>query len=81
MEPHERPTSEWEHSHVLAEGDRVHDTDRGVPGIVDSVRENGSVLIAWEDGAETHTETEVTTALADGLIEREDGLSDELASY
>lgn len=76
-----KPTSEWEHSHALESGDRLHDVENDVNGLVDKVKANGSVLVAWQTGAEVHTEEEIRVALRDGTIERDDGLSSELAAY
>lgn len=89
MTNHEVPTSEWEHSHAIEAGDELTDTNTGAEITVDEVHDDGSVTVrTWRDqrhGQEYHEETfdeeEVRVALADGIFETEDGLSNELASY
>lgn len=86
---HERPTSDWEHSHALEAGDELTDTNTDTPITVDEVRDDGSIKCrVWIDqrhGQEYHTEIwserEANGALADGLFERKDGLSHELATF
>lgn len=69
-----QPTSEWEHSHALESGDVIVD-DFGSHTI--KVHDDGSVTWAGE----TFDEREVTAALRDGIISRNDGKNRELASY
>lgn len=76
MADHTKPESDWKHSHALETGDVLVDVDRGDRDEV-SVHDDGSVTF---DG-ETFSESEVTAALRDGVLERDDGLSHELASY
>lgn len=84
-ETHERPTSDWEHSHAIEGGDVLIDTQYGDgPFEVVEVHDDGSVtLLDREHGdTETFSEEEITGALADGNFERErDGLSHELATF
>ena len=84
-ELHERPASDWEHSHALDEGDKLTDTQYGSgPFVVEAVHEDGSVTLRGtdHDDIETHLENEINGALADGAFERvSDGLSHELATY
>jgi len=68
------PTREWKHSHALKTGDIVVD-DFGSHVI--EVHEDGSVT--WD--GETFEEREVTAALRDGVIARNDGLTHELATF
>lgn len=89
VEPHERPTSDWEHSHVLSAGDELTDTNTGTPITVDEVRDDGSIKCrVWLDErhgqdyeTEVWSEREATGALADGIFKRDDGLSHELATF
>lgn len=84
-----RPTSDWEHSHAVNEGD-VFDVDYfGVAMEVVDVHDDGSVIANLcpddvdGDGKieQEYSEEEITNALADGLWERTDGKSHELATY
>lgn len=80
---HELPTSEWDHSHALSEGDVLHDTqyDDGEFEVV-TVHDDGSVTLREDDGeTETYPEDEITGALAHGNFETDDGLSHELATF
>jgi hypothetical protein len=89
MSDHTRPTSDWEHSHALTAGDEITDTGEDVPITVDEVHDDGSITVrVWIDqrhGQEhykqTWAEEQVRVGLADGILEREDGLSHELASH
>jgi hypothetical protein len=76
MTDHTKPESEWEYSHALETGDVLVDGDRGERATI-TVHDDGAVAF---DG-ETFTEREVTAALRDGTLERDDGLSAELAGY
>ena len=88
-ETHEPPTSEWTHSHAIDAGDELTDTNEDTPITVDGVNDDGSIdATVWIDerhGEESHSESwserEVTGALADGIFERTDGLSHELATF
>jgi uncharacterized protein YodC (DUF2158 family) len=85
----DRPESDWTHSHALAAGDELVDTNEGTPITVDEVREDGSVKcrvwIGERHGQGYHTEIwserEANGALADGIFETLDGKSHELATY
>ena len=89
MTNHELPTSEWEHSHAVNEGDKYHVDYFGVAMVIKTVHDNGDVTADLvPDGEENtkitqeYTESEVTEALSDGLWERKsDGLSHELATF
>lgn len=90
MTNHELPTSEWEHSHAVEEGDVYNVDEFGVDMEVVEVHNDGSVTANLcpegvdedERIEQEYSEEEVTTALADGLWEREsDGLSHELATF
>jgi hypothetical protein len=86
---HERPTSDWEHSHALEAGDELTDTNTNTAITVDEVRDGGSIKCrVWLDerhgqeyDTEVWTEQEANGALADGVFERDDGLSHELATF
>lgn len=86
---YQKPTSEWEHSHALEQGDELVDTNEDTPITVKSVNGDGSVEVRiWIDErhgqeytTETYPEGDVTTALADGIFETVDGLSHELATF
>jgi len=86
---HERPTSDWKHSHALEAGDELVDTGENTPITVDEVRDDGSIECrVWRDERhgqeyirEVWTEEETRGALADGIFERTDGLSHELATF
>ncbi len=84
MTNHELPTSEWEHSHALEEGDELLD-HTGKEWRVTEVTGTGDVEVRRLD--DTHGEVEnwseegTTEALATGSIERKDGLSHELATF
>ena len=86
---HDTPTSEWTHSHALEAGDELTDTNTDTPITVEEVHDDGSISCrVWLDerhGQEYHTETwsedEARGALADGVFERTDGLSHELATF
>lgn len=82
MADYKKPTSEWDHSHALSEGDVLIDTWDDSEGTVEVVAEDGSVLVNW-DGKETerYTENSVRVSLRDGLFKTPDGLSHELATY
>jgi len=75
-----KPTSEWDHSHALQEGDELVDDDGDV-GTVVSVHDDGSVTVAWGGGEMKHGEGSITRSLADGVVKTEDGQSHELATY
>lgn len=85
----DKPTSEWEYSHALKEGDELIDANQGTAITVDEVTNNGSIECrVWIDERhgqeytkETWTEKEATGALADGVFETTSGLSNELATY
>lgn len=90
MENHELPTSEWEHGHAIEAGDELIDTVEEVALTVTEVHDDGSVTWkAWEGDehgvgdyiTRTMDENAVRIALADGILERTDGLSHELSSY
>lgn len=86
---HERPTSDWKHSHALEAGDELIDTGENTAITVNDVREDGSISCrVWLDErhgqdyiCEVWTEEETRRALADGIFERTDGLSHELATF
>ena len=87
---HERPTSDWEHSHQVSEGDNYRVEDFGVTMTVQTVKENGDVVADMvPDGnddnpikGQEYSEEEIRRALADSLWVREsDGLSHELATF
>jgi hypothetical protein len=85
MADHDRPMSDWEHSHALDEGDILLDTqyDDG-PFTVERIDDDGSVTLYdhEHDDTETYPEDEITGALADANLERQrDGLSHELATF
>ena len=83
MADHNQPTSEWEHSHALESGDRIVTND-GERWDITDVRPDGSVwaVCVDYDDAESWTEDEVRTALANDELEREsDNLSHELATF
>jgi len=86
MTNHELPASEWENSHALEVGDELTTND-GETWEVMRVRDDGTVGARRIDQGPIErerkmwTEAEVTTALADGIFEREDGLSHELATF
>ena len=84
----DKPTSNWDHSHALNDGDELTDVENETPITVDEVRDDGSISCrVWMDqrhGQEymrkEWTEEEVRVALRDGLFERDDGKSHELAT-
>jgi hypothetical protein len=84
-----QPTSEWEHSHALSEGDELTDTGEDTPLTVIAVHDDGGVsLRVWRDqrhGQEYYDiredEDSIRTALTDGIFETTDGKSHELASF
>lgn len=84
-----QPTSEWEHSHALNVGDKLTDTNTGTNITVKRVRDDGGVVVKlWYDehGGEDYTTDEWTEeqtriGLRDGLLERDDGKSHELATF
>jgi len=81
--PHMKPTSQWDHSHVLEAGDRV-ETEAGEQWDITDVRLDGSVWAVCVDfdDAESWSEKAVTTSLAHGEMHRvSDGLSHELATF
>jgi hypothetical protein len=69
-------------SHTLAAGDELYDkTDASFT--VTEVHDDGSVTLEIDDGKSIHRtatwdEDEVTTALTEGLLETNDGRSEEL---
>jgi hypothetical protein len=89
---HELPTSEWEHSHAVEEGDVLvldrHDRAE-MKWRVTTVEDNGNVrLRRIDDGRrdaderDTWDESSLANSLAFGDIKRErDGLSHELATF
>jgi hypothetical protein len=95
MKDHTRPTSDWEHSHALETGDILIDTAEDTRLLVEAVGDDGGVTwvavddssgamgerIKFNDTRETFSEEEITTALADGIVESTTGLSHELATY
>ena len=89
METHELPTSEWDHSHALEEGDELIDTTTGAEITVFEIHDNGGITgQVWIDqrGGQEYTKREwsqeaIALALAYGIFERLDGLSHELATF
>ena len=95
MKDHTRPTSDWEYSHALEAGDILIDTNENTRILVEEVHDDGSVTwvavddssgamgerIKFNDTRETFDEAEITTALADEIVETTTGLSHELATY
>lgn len=90
MSKEDQPTSEWEHSHALTEGDKIEDTDENTPITVTEVRDDGSIKVKQWFGSDhgegdyvtaEYTEGQTRVALADGIFERTDGKSHELTSF
>lgn len=89
MTDHNQPTSDWEHSHALAEGGELVDTGEDTPLTVETVHDDGSVTVqVWADErhgedyvTETWDEEQVRVGLRDGIIETTDGQSHELAAF
>lgn len=89
MTDHNKPTSDWEHSHALTEGDELVDTGEDTPLTVEAVHDDGKVTVhVWGDErhggdyvTETWDEEEVRVGLRDGIIETTDGKSHELATF
>jgi len=81
--PEDAPTSNWDFSHCVQEGDRFKVDDSEHWDIV-SVRDDGSVraVCVEFDDAETWSQQGVTNSLANGdMVRVSDGKSHELATF
>lgn len=86
---HERPTSEWEFSHAVSEGDVLVHEEYGEQWQVTSVLEDGAINVRRIDAdrrgpndRDTWSEENVRGALAHGeMFRKADGLSHELATF
>lgn len=89
MTDHNKPTSEWEHSHALEADDELVDTNEDTPLTVEEVHDDGSITVkVWIDQrhgqewtTETYDEEQTRVGLRDGILETTDGLSDELTNF
>ena len=89
MTNHELPTSEWEHSHAVEEGDTLVHEEYGEEWEITTVEDSGNVRVRRvDDGREgpndrdTWSEEAVRQSLATGDMHRKsDGLSHELATF
>jgi len=83
-----QPTTEWQHSHALTEGDELN-TEHGERWRVTTVEDDGTVRVRrLDDGRrgpndrDAWSEEAVRHSLSNGELERvSDGKSHELATY
>jgi hypothetical protein len=86
---HERPTSEWEHSHAISEGDVLVHEEYGEEWEVTTVEKSGNVRVRRVDDGrrgpndrDAWSEKAVRSGLAHGeMYRKRDGLSHELATF
>jgi len=84
----DKPTSEWDYSHALAEGDEVV-TQWGEVWEITTVEDDGNVRVrrlddgrSGPDDRDTWDEDAVNCSLANGTMElKDDGQSHELATF
>lgn len=86
--PEDAPTSDWDHSHAVQEGDK-YETEHGEVWQVTTVQDDGAIRVRRVDDArrdanerDTWSEEAVTESLANGDMARvSDGKSHELAAF